>query len=140
MRWKSAPVAAICFAAFSAQAVQWFTITGDRENKAVDTAELDVSTVGKKADTRTFRFRVSLARPRQDESGQSYQSYLSHITVDCRTSSIFHDDQVRYRDPGWAGPERHETFAQPKPMAFGGLMPNPRRALLHATCPSVPRP
>jgi len=134
MKWMFAMLVVLFPVTLPAQAVQWFTVTGDRNDSSVDTTELDVSTVQKNASLRTFRFRVSLSKPRQDAAGQTYQSYLSHITVDCNTSSIFHDDQVRYRNSGWTGPEQHETFAQPKPMAFGGLVPDPRQRLLAAAC------
>jgi len=116
---------------------EWFLLSGDGDGigpQAADTAELDISTVGRKADTRSFRFRVNLAETRSDEAGHPYRSYLSLITVVCSTRSVFHDEQTRYRDAGWTGPARTEVFPQPRPMAFGGLDPDPRARLLAAAC------
>ncbi|QHJ00998.1 hypothetical protein GT347_25205 [Xylophilus rhododendri] len=117
-----------------AQAVEWFTLIGDKNDPAVDTAQLDSSTLVRKGDRLMLRFRVNLAQARKLDGGEVYQSYVSHITVDCASQSVFHDSQERFPEPFWQGESRTETFVQPKPMAFGGLSPDPKRRILNAAC------
>lgn len=123
-----------------AHAVEWFTLIGDKSDPAVDTAQLDISTVVRKNANLMLRFRVNLAMPRKIGATEVYQSYVSHITVECPTQSVFHEDQVRYRDPLWQGPTHSEQFIQPKPMAFGGLYPDPKPKILAAACQSRLKP
>ncbi len=120
---------ALCLLSAHAQAADWFTLTGDLADTQVDTAQLDMSSVGQT----TLRFRVSLARPRTLE-GEVYQSYVSNITVDCASGSVFHDEQQRFADALWRHELRVEVFTGPKPMAFLGLLPDPRPRLLVAAC------
>jgi hypothetical protein len=119
-----------------AHAVEWFTVIGDKNDPNVDTAQLDITTIARRGANLMLRFRVNLAQPRRMTHGEVYQSYISHITVECPTQSVFHEDQVRYRDPFWDGPTQEEKFVQPKPMAFGGLVPDPKVRILAAACES----
>jgi hypothetical protein len=68
----------------------------------------------------------------------TYQSYISTIVVDCPTRSIFHEHQERFAGQHWEGTAIQETFQQPKPMAFVGLMPDPRPVIFGVTCDSKP--
>ncbi|WPB54965.1 surface-adhesin E family protein [Xylophilus sp. GOD-11R] len=124
----------------SAQAVEWFTVIGDKNDPAVDTAQLDISTVARKNNNLMLRFRVNLAMPRKLGGTEVYQSYVSHITIECATKSVFHEDQIRFRDALWQGPTHSEQFIQPKPMAFGGLYPDPKPKILAAACQSRLKP
>lgn len=123
----------------SAEAVEWYTVTGNKNDPAVDTTQLDISTYKRRAPGATvLRFRVNLAMPRKASEKESYQSYVSNIVVDCSSGSIFHENQLRYRDPLWEGPTVAESFTQPRPMAFKGLSDDPRSKILKMLCQARP--
>ena len=128
-------VVALLAAPLGAAAVEWYTVTGDKNDPSVDTTQLDVSTYKRRgAGSTVLRFRVNLASARVTPDRETYQSYVSNIVVDCASGAIFHEHQLRYRDPLWEGPTREETFGQPKPMAFGGLSGDPRGRILKLLC------
>jgi len=131
---KSRLLLAACCLAPACHAAQWFLLSGEPGSR-VDSAELDMSTVGSRQDSRQMMLRISLAESRQDETGRPHQSYLSRINVVCSTASVLHEVQWRFQDAHWGGRMQQEIFAQPKPMAFLGLVPNPRDRLLAAACP-----
>jgi len=135
MPCRSLIVCCALLAAGPAAAVEWLTVTGDKSDPQVDTTQLDVSTYKRRSPGATMlRFRVNLAQPRKMGGNEVYQSYISNIVVDCGSASIFHENQLRYRDPLWEGPSTAETFVQPKPMAFGGLSNGPRDKILKMVC------
>ncbi|MCZ2496608.1 hypothetical protein GN316_07550 [Xylophilus sp. Kf1] len=131
---------ASCLLASNVWAVEWFTVIGIKNDPNVDTAQLDVSTITRRGPATVLRFRVNLAEPRKLPSGETYQSYVSFISIDCNSMSVFHEEQTRYGQPYWAGSTAYEKFAQPKPMAFGGLAPDPKPRILNAACRSQFRP
>jgi hypothetical protein len=117
----------------TANAVEWLTITGDKNDPGVDTTQLDISTYRRFAAGMVIRLRVNLAEARNSSSGEIYHSYISNIVIEC-PDSIRHQDQARYRDTFWTGPVQFEKFAQPKPMAFGGLQSEPKKKILLVAC------
>ena len=123
----------VSFSCGAANAVEWLTITGNKNDPGVDTTQLDISTYQRLAAGTVIRFRVNLAEPRNMASGEVYQSYISHIVIEC-PDSIRHEDQMRFRDAFWHGPSQFEKFAQPKPMAFGGLQSEPKKKILLMAC------
>ncbi|QHI97222.1 hypothetical protein GT347_04050 [Xylophilus rhododendri] len=125
---------AICLFCSTSRAGNWFAIAGDRGDPHADATELDTASIGRRSDRQRLLFRVTLAKPRQDADGESFQSYLSTVLVECSSGSIFHEEQLRYRDAQWSGPVRREVFPPAKPMAFGGLVPDPRERILAAAC------
>lgn len=128
---------ALLLAAGPSQAVEWYTVTGDKANAEIDTTQIDTSTLDRRNDLLGLRFRVTLAKlrkPGNGGTGGTYQSYLSHIAVECGSGSIFHEDQRRFQEPMWSGPSTFERFQQPRPMAFGGLSPDPRPLILDMAC------
>ena len=131
---------ALCLISAKAGAVEWFTVIGVKNDPNVDTAQLDVSTVTRRGSATVLRFRVNLAEARKLPSGELYQSYVSLISIDCASMSVFHEEQTRYRESYWGGSAAHERFVQPKPMAFGGLNPDPKPRILNAVCRSQFRP
>ena len=136
MRKSSICVLAACFLT-AAHAQEWFTIIGGLGDTTVDTAQIDAASITSARPRQDLTFRVSLAQLRGEGTDpDAYQSYVSHIAVECATKSVFHTSQVRYRGPQWTGPIQSEVFPQPKPMAFGGLSPELRIRVLSAACPS----
>lgn len=131
---------AICLFGTNAWAVEWFTVIGTRNDPGVDTAQIDVSTIARRGAATVLRFRVNLAEARKLSSGESYQSYVSLISVDCASMSVFHEEQTRFSEAYWGGSTTREKFVQPKPMAFGGLAPDPKPRILNAACRSQVRP
>ena len=119
----------------AAHAQDWFTIVGDLGDPTVDTAQIDAGSITSARPRQDLTFRVSLAHLRGEVTAlDAYQSYVSHIAVECATKSVFHTSQVRYRGPQWTGPIQSEVFFQPRPMAFGGFSPELRTRVLSAAC------
>lgn len=127
---------ALCLLGSNAWAVEWFTVIGSKNDPQVDTAQLDVSTIARRGAATVLRFRVNLAQARKLPSGETYQSYVSLISVNCSSMAVFHEEQTRYPQAYWGGNASHEKFVQPKPMAFGGLAPDPKPRILNAACRS----
>lgn len=132
--WSFLTASSLLLASGPATAVDWFTVTGDKSNPEVDTTQIDASTLNRRGGALGLRFRVTLAKARKGAGGDTYQSYLSHIAVECASGAIFHEDQQRFQEPLWAGPSTFERFPQPKPMAFVGLAPDPRSIILDMAC------
>jgi len=131
---------AVCLFSANARAVEWFTVIGVKNDPNVDTAQLDVSTINRRGASTVLRFRVNLAEARKLPSGEVYQSYVSLISIDCTSMSVFHEEQTRFHESYWGGGATQEKFVQPKPMAFGGLAPDPKPRILNAACRSHFRP
>lgn len=132
--WSLLTTAGLLVASGPAVAVDWYTVTGDKSNPEIDTTQIDASTLDRRGNALGLRFRVTLAKARKGAGGDTFQSYLSHIAVECATGAIFHEDQQRFQEPLWAGTSTFERFPQPKPMAFVGLVPDPRPLILDIAC------
>lgn len=126
--------AALLLASGPARAVEWYTVTGDKSDMSVDTTQIDTTTVDRRSEALGLRFRVTLAKARKGGRGDTYQSYLSHIAVECGSGAIFHEDQRRFQEPLWTGASTFERFPQTRPMAFVGLAPDPRPLILDIAC------
>jgi len=124
----------LLLACVPATAVEWFTVTGDKSKPEVDTTQIDASTIDRRNNALGLRFRVTLAQARKGARGDTYQSYLSHIAVECASGAIFHEDQRRFLEPLWTGASTFERFPQARPMAFVGLLPDPRPLILDIAC------
>lgn len=106
---------------------------GNLADSEVDTVQLNLAKVGERGKIDVMQLRVSLAQQRT-MNGQNYQSYLSKILIDCRKDAIVHLEQTRFEAPRWEGPSTYQAFPEVRPMAFGGLAPNPKARVLRAAC------
>ncbi|RYX94713.1 MAG: hypothetical protein EOO28_13945 [Comamonadaceae bacterium] len=112
----------------------WFTVMGDGADPKVDTVELNLEDVRAPGLNDLLFLRVTLAKQRTNPSGDKFTSYLSRIAIDCGKRSIVHVDQTRYVEKRWRGNATFENFPEVRPMAFGGLEPNPKETILRAAC------
>jgi hypothetical protein len=135
-RMRKFAVFSLAFACAGAQAQTWFTVMGSSGNANVDTVELNLQGLQPKAEVSFMEMRVNLAKTRTMSSGERYTSYVSHIAIACAEDAIVHVDQMRYEQSLWQGPSTHQKFEEVRPMAFGGLEPNPKARILKASCPS----
>ena len=112
----------------------WFTVMGDLAEPAADTVELNVGELSLRGEQKAMDLRVNLAAQRAMASGEKYQSYVSLIEIDCLASAIVHVHQTRFEHAGWRGASTFQNFPEIRPMAFGGLLPNPKETILRAAC------
>ena len=127
-------VGGLLLAAGAAQAATWFAIMGNPRSTDVDTVELNVENVPRRGELARLDLRVNLARQRNMVDGEKYQSYLSLIEIDCAKDSVVHVHQTRYVNARWTGASTFQRFNDVRPMAFGGLLPSPKAAVLRAAC------
>ncbi|KQP49695.1 surface-adhesin E family protein [Pseudorhodoferax sp. Leaf274] len=112
----------------------WFTVMGDLTEPTADTVELNVGELSFRGEKKAMDLRVNLAAQRTMASGEKYQSYVSLIEIDCLASAIVHVHQTRFEQAGWRGASSFQNFPEIRPMAFGGLVPNPKDTILRAAC------
>ena len=115
-------------------ASSWFTVMGDGADPSVDTVELNLDDVRAPGMNDLMFLRVTLAKQRTNRAGDRFTSYWSRIAIDCNKKSIVHVDQTRYVEKRWRGAATFENFPDVRPMAFGGLEPNPKEVILRAAC------
>jgi len=128
---------ALCAVASSTHAQYtdtWFSLAGNVSDPNVDTVQLNIGNVQPRGQIKLMDLRVNLAKRRNMVDGEKYTSYQSVIAIDCETSSIYHLEQTRFTDRSWQGASTREVFTGSKPMAFGGLIPSPKPAVLKAAC------
>ncbi len=124
----------IAAAAQAQNSGSWFSVMGDPGYSDEDLVELNLDQITGRGALQVMELRVSLAKPRIMGSGEEYRSYFSHIELDCNAGTIVHRDQTRYAEPKWQGKSTFQKFVEVRPMAFGGLVPNPKSTILKAAC------
>lgn len=112
----------------------WFTVMGDLSDPKVDTVQLDLSGVKPRGNIQIMTLRVNLARQRNASPGDPYSSYISQVAIGCKDHAIEHVVQRRFEHQQWRGATTVQEFLTGRPMAFGGLAPNPKAQILKAAC------
>ena len=125
-------------AAVFAEEPVWFTVMGNASDPSVDSVELNVARLPPRGEISTMDLRVTLAVQRTMPDGEKYTSYHSQIAIDCDQEAVVHVEQVRYEGPQWTGAPTAQHFHEMRPMAFGGLAPNPKDRVLKAACRHTP--
>jgi len=115
----------------------WLTVLGDRDDPAVNTIEVDPVPVAVSEGLRTMRVRVSRSRDRTSWDGVPYRSYVSEVVFDCASRTARYSSLAFYRQALWGG-EPHSTAvytkANPRPMQFVDVNPNPTARIIRAAC------
>ncbi|MES2412292.1 MAG: surface-adhesin E family protein [Pseudomonadota bacterium] len=130
----------VCFALAGnclAQAGDWLTVMGDRTDPAVNTIEVNPTPVSTTGEHRVMKVRVSRSVQRTNWDGIAFRSYLATVDFDC-TSKTAQFQQISYfAQPLWAGDPHITTSytkADPRPMRFRGVEPNPVERIIRAAC------
>jgi hypothetical protein len=117
---------------------RWFTVLGNLADSETDTVQLNMAKVETRGKNDVMQLRVTLAKQRTMATGERFQSYRSQILIECAKESIVHLNQTRFELGRWGGPSEYQRFNEVRPMAFGGLEPNPKARVLRAACETKP--
>jgi hypothetical protein len=133
--------AALVHAAGHAQPI-WLTVTGDAEDPAVNTIEVDPVPVSVAQEMRTMRLRVSRSTPRTSWDGTPYRSYYATVRFDCERSIARYMAISFHAEPGWKGePVTTTDYSTDtlRLMEFRDVWPNPHQRLMRAACVGISR-
>lgn len=122
------------YASAPARAAEWFTVMGDLADAGTDTVQVDLENLPPRGAIRYMDMRVNLAETRTIDSGEKVGSYVSRISIDCDQDAIEHVEQTRFEGNYWRGRSSFQRFSENRPMAFRGLLPNPKARILRAAC------
>ncbi|MDM0028100.1 surface-adhesin E family protein [Variovorax saccharolyticus] len=114
----------------------WFTVTGNRADPGVDTVEVDPVAIRSEGELKTMNVRVSRATERRNWDGLPYRSYESRVIFDCRARKASYIEATFYAEPLWRGTPKPviDYSANPRPMLFRDVEPNPTQRLIRAAC------
>ena len=133
-RWFALLAVLCCSGAQAAS--NWFTITGDPADGAVDTVQVDPATIRTDGARKVMAVRVSRAAERRNAENLPYRSYESQVAVDCRARRAGYTYAIFYAAPLWQGqPLRTNDYAgSPRPMLLRDVDPNPTQRIIRAAC------
>lgn len=114
----------------------WLSITGDAQNAAMDTVDVDASSAVAFETMRLIKLRVNRAKPRPGFDGLPYQSYYSTAIVDCPALNAWHRTISLFEQPLWRGQMRIKEYTESDGhgVTFSDMEPNPRDRLIKAAC------
>ena len=114
----------------------WFTVMGNPGDPDVDTVEVDPVAVRADGALKTMNVRVNRAADRRNWDGLPYRSYESRVVFDCRARKASYVEATFYAVPLWRGSLRTtvDYGANPQPMLFRDIEPNPTQRLIRAAC------
>ncbi|MGJ7498367.1 surface-adhesin E family protein [Variovorax sp. RT4R15] len=129
----------LLFGSVGAQAsaqTHWFTVTGNLQDPAVNTVQVDPIAVSTSSDRKIMNVRVSRSADRVNWDGVPYRSYESQVAFDCRAGKAVYLSATYYLAPFWTGtPHNTSDYASsPRPMLFRDVEPNPTHRLVRAAC------
>jgi hypothetical protein len=115
---------------------QWFTVTGDPRNAAVDTVEVDPVAIETDGSIKTMNVRVNRSAKRLNWESVPYRSYESKVVFNCRARKADYLFVTFYPTPLWQGePHKVTDYARnPRPMLFRDVEPNPTNRIIRAAC------
>jgi hypothetical protein len=132
---------ALMHAASHAQPM-WLTVSGDPEDPAVNTIQVDPVPVEVVREMRTMRVRVSRSAPRTSWDGTPYRSYYATVRFDCERSIARYMAITFHSEPDWKGEPVTTTdysTGTPRLMQFRDVWPNPHQRLMRAACVGISR-
>lgn len=115
---------------------QWFTVTGNPADPSMDTVQVDPVATQVEGQFKTMNVRVSRARQRFNWENVPYRSYESKVVFDCRARKAGYTFATFYPQPLWQGAPIKKTdySANPQPMLFRDVEPNPTERIIRAAC------
>lgn len=114
----------------------WFTVTGNPADAGVDTVEVDPVAIRSERELKTMNMRVSRSAERRNWDGLPYRSYESRVVFDCRARKASYVEATFFAMPLWRGTPKPtiDYSANPRPMLFRDIEPNPTQRLIRAAC------
>ncbi|RZI87419.1 MAG: hypothetical protein EOP78_19160 [Variovorax sp.] len=115
---------------------EWFTVTGNPSNPAVDTVQVDPVALGTEGATKTMNVRVNRATQRLNWEKAPYRSYESQVIFDCQNRRAGYVQARFFPQPLWQGePSVVADYTDnPRPMLFRDMEPNPVSRIVRAAC------
>lgn len=114
----------------------WFTVTGNPEDPAVDSVQVDPVAIASAGERRIMNLRVNRSQDRANWEGVPYRSYDARVAFDCRTRTAEYRFARFFMAPLWRG-EAHTTTDysnNPRPVRFVDMKPNPTDRIVRAAC------
>lgn len=121
----------------------WLTIVGAPEDPAVNTIQVDPSSIEREDDLRTMRIRVNRSTVRTSWDGVNYRSYEAWVQIDCRDHSARYKSISFHVQPVWRGKVlRTVDYSKGvvRAMGFRDVVPNPNRRIIFAACAAGTQP
>lgn len=114
----------------------WLTVTGNPADAGVDTVQVDPVAVRSEGERKTMNVRVSRSAERRNWDGLPYRSYESRVMFDCRARKAFYVEATFFAMPLWRSTPKPaiDYSANPRPMLFRDVEPNPTQRLIRAAC------
>lgn len=114
----------------------WFTVTGNPLDPAVDTVQVDPVATRVEGSFKTMNVRVSRAGQRFSWENLPYRSYESTVVFDCRARKAGYVFVTFYPQPLWQGAASKsiDYSSKPQPMLFRDVEPNPTQRIVRAAC------
>ena len=117
--------------------VEWFTVVGDLKEADTNTVQVDPQPVRVEGAIRFMDIRVNRATPRQNWDGVPYRSFRALVEFDCVSMDARYREITYFMHPFWTGePARRIEYsrADPRPMRFRDMQPNPMERIVKAAC------
>ena len=114
----------------------WLTVTGDINNKALNTIQVDAKSIDVEASVRTLKVRVNRSSIRQNWEKKPYRSFVSIVQFDCAAQAAATRSIDYYTVPLWQGKSFSVSYPPDKmpALTFRGVVPNPAAQLIRAAC------
>ncbi|RYX95815.1 MAG: hypothetical protein EOO28_10425 [Comamonadaceae bacterium] len=117
-------------------AAEWFTIVGDPRDPAVDTVQVDPTSIMGVGDLKLFKLRVNRQATRQNPRGVKFRSFESIAEVDCDRKAARYVRTQFYEAPLWQSSSTAVDYGTTtdSPMVFRAMEPNPADRIIRAVC------
>lgn len=115
----------------------WFNIMGDPADETVNAIEVDPTPVSISGAQRVMRLRVSHSADRVNWDGVPYRSFVAEVSFDCLTNTASYLTVDYFSVPRWQGePGRRGVYllADPRPLEFRDVVPDPTQRIIRAAC------
>ena len=114
----------------------WFTVTGNPSDPAVNTVQVDPIALGTEGATKTMNVRVNRSTQRLNWDKVPYRSYESQVMFDCQNRRAGYVQARYFTEPLWQGePSVVVDYTDnPRPMLFRDMEPNPVSRIVRAAC------
>ena len=123
-----------------AQAV-WLTLVGNPGDPQSDIVEIQPQSLPANPGFASYNVRVNRAMQRTSWDGVPYRSYTSSVLIDCAEKTGRYLSIAFHLMPLWHGkPHTTSAFsaAEPRPMQFRSIEPNPTQRIIRAACLATP--
>ena len=119
-----------------AAAAEWFTIVGDPQDAAVDTVEVDPTSIMGVGDLKLVKMRANRSATRQNPRGVKFRSFESIAEFDCARRSARYVRTQFFEAALWRSPTATVDYGTTSDslMVFRAMEPNPSERIIRAVC------